>query len=240
MPVTLAFDTSADFCAAALVRDGRALAARSLEMSRGHAEALVPLVQELCVAADLPLAAADSIAVTVGPGSFTGVRTGIAAARGFGLATGAPVVGVSSLEAVARGARHSGTSPLLVVLETRRADYFAQLFTADGAALDPPAVIDGDGLARLVSTHRPRLAGNAVSRLLADNAAVGQAADGRAPGPGVPDPVDVAEIATRYLDTGGVASDTLSPLYLRQPEAKLPPRGGRLKTAVADGHRTSE
>ena len=101
MTTILAFDTSADFCAAAIVRDDAALAARALPMSRGHAEALVPLVQELCDEAEIELRAVDLIGVTIGPGSFTGVRTGIAAAKGFAFAAGCPAIGISSLEAVA-------------------------------------------------------------------------------------------------------------------------------------------
>ena len=73
MTTILSFDTSADFCAAALVRAETALACDSLPMSRGHAEALVPLVQELCAEAGIKLSGVDLIGVTVGPGSFTGV-----------------------------------------------------------------------------------------------------------------------------------------------------------------------
>lgn len=230
MPLTLALETSADTCAAALVDDGEALGARQVEMSRGHAEALVPMVRDLAEAAGVALSELDLIAVTRGPGSFTGVRTGIAAARGFALASGAPAIGVSSLQAVARGAVRlsTETSPVLCVLDTRRADYFAQTFDPAGEATGVPGVMSAQDLFQLIASLQPVLAGNAVSRLL--SAYEGDPGSlSRAPGGGSPDPLDVAAIADAILRKEGVAQDTLSPLYLRAPEAKLPANGGRLK-----------
>ena len=228
MSTTLSFDTSADYCAAALVQDGTAIAAQSLAMSRGHAEALVPLVRKLCASTGTDLSGVDLVAVTVGPGSFTGVRTGIAAARGFALATGAPAVGVSSLQAVAYSARQAGSPSVLVVLDTRRADFFAQLFDSDAEPCGDPAVLDAGAIQDLIRMNAPVVVGNAVARFRSD---VGPDMDAGifASGPGVPDPADVALLAERILYTNRVASDTLSPLYLRAPEAKIPPDGGRLK-----------
>lgn len=239
MPLTLALETSGDACAAALVADGEVLGVRHVEMSRGHAEVLVPMVQELAGEAGIALTALDLIGVTRGPGSFTGLRTGIAAARGFAIASGAPAVGVSSLQAVARGAARVSLElrPILCVLDTRRADYFAQTFDQTGAATGEPGVMGAEDLFSLIGSLRPELlpvlAGNAVSRLMS-------AYDGdpdtlrRVPGTGSPDPVDVAALAETILgelvfNKEGVAQDTLSPLYLRAPEAKLPANGGRLK-----------
>ena len=102
MPLTLAMDTSADVCAAAFIRDGVCLGAGRREMTRGHAEALVPMIQDIAATAGVALPDVDIVGVAKGPGSFTGLRTGIAAARGFALASGAQAVGVSSLDAVAR------------------------------------------------------------------------------------------------------------------------------------------
>ena len=228
MSTTLSFDTSADYCAAALVQDGTTIAAQSLAMSRGHTEALVPLVRELCASTGTDLSGVDLVAVTVGPGSFTGVRTGIAAARGFALATGAPAVGVSSLQAVAYAARQAGSPSVLVVLDTRRADFFAQLFDSNAQPCGDPAVVDAGAIQDLIRMNDPVVVGNAVARFRSD---VGPDMDAGifASGPGVPDPADVALLAERILYANRVASDTLSPLYLRAPEAKIPTGGGRLK-----------
>lgn len=235
MPLTLALETSADACSAAIVADGEVLGVRQVEMRRGHAEALVPMVQDVAGAAGVALTALDLIGVTRGPGSFTGVRTGIAAARGFAIASGAPAVGVSSLEAVALGAARgsSESAPILCVLDTRRADYFAQTFDPDGAALRAPEVMGAEELFDLIGTLQPVLAGNAVSRLLSEYDGAPETVC-RAPGTGNPDPADVAAIAEIILskqvpNKEGLVQDTLSPLYLRAPEAKLPANGGRLK-----------
>lgn len=234
MPLTLALDTSADVCAAAFIRDGVCLAAGRREMIRGHAEALVPMIQDIAATAGVALPDIDIVGVTRGPGSFTGLRTGIAAARGFALASGAQAVGVSSLDAVARSAARaggpSGTTPrgILCVLETRRSDFFAQLFDAGGDPLTPPAVLDARGVFALIGEETPVLAGNAVMRLLS-NFDGDPALFGRIPGDGCPDPADIAAIAEAILNKEGLALDTLSPLYLRAPEAKLPVNGGRLK-----------
>lgn len=235
MPLILGLETSADVCAAALVADGEVLGVSHLDMARGHAEALVPMVGEIAAAAGVELAALDLIGVTRGPGSFTGVRTGMAAARGFAIAADALAIGVSSLQAVAHRAVRdvTDTGPVLCVLDTRRADYFAQTFDDAGMETDLPQVMTADALFDLIASLKPALAGNAVSRLLSGY-------DGnpgslrRAPGNGNPDPVDVAAIAEKIFsetvrNKKELAQDTLSPLYLRAPEAKLPAHGGRLK-----------
>ena len=171
----------------------------------------------------------DLVAVTVGPGSFTGVRTGIAAARGFALATGAPAVGVSSLHAVAYAARQAGSPPVLVMLDTRRPDFFAQLFDSDAQPCSGPAVLDTREILDLIRMNDPLVVGNAVARFRSEHVGAQMDEGMFGSGPGVPDPTDVALLAERILNTKGVASDTLSPLYLRAPEAKIPPGGGRLK-----------
>ena len=228
MPLTLAIDTAADVCAAGLIRNGNVLAQELQEMSRGHAEALVPIVQNLAGEARVGLADIDLVAVTIGPGSYTGVRTGIAAARGFALGVGVPVAGVSSLQAVARAAAFDATEPIMVVLETRRADYFAQLFDSDGSSQASPIVAEGKTLANLASYHSAVLAGNAVERLVGECPALKSAnvSAARSPRPG-----DIAALAETDYSDGGLAPDTLCPLYLRAVEARFPPQGGRLKPA---------
>ncbi|MGB0630354.1 MAG: tRNA (adenosine(37)-N6)-threonylcarbamoyltransferase complex dimerization subunit type 1 TsaB [Alphaproteobacteria bacterium] len=229
MSTVLSFDTSADFCAAAVVRDGSVLAAKSVPMARGHAEALVPLIQELCAGASIGFPDIDLIGVTVGPGSFTGVRTGLSAAKGFALAAGCPAIGVSSLQAVAVGAANECATAILAVLDTRRNDYFAQLFDAEAQPVGEPAVLDAERICDLIRIHHPVVTGNALTRFQAELGSTLQDDFVFLPGPGVPAPADVACLAERILNIGGLASGTLSPLYLRAPEASIPPGGGRLK-----------
>ena len=98
----LAIDTALEACAAVVLdtEHGR-VANESLPMVRGHAEALMPLIARVMHQADMPFTALDRVAVTTGPGSFTGLRVGIAAARGIALASGKPAVGITTLAAYA-------------------------------------------------------------------------------------------------------------------------------------------
>src|SRR5260370_4420910 len=99
----LAIDTALDACAAGVLDTdaGKLIAQESLPMKRGHAEALMPLIARVMEQSGLPFSALDRIAVTTGPGSFTGLRVGLSAARGIALAAGKPVVGVTTLTAYA-------------------------------------------------------------------------------------------------------------------------------------------
>src|SRR6266852_3656015 len=99
----LAIDTALDACAAAVldIDAGRLIAQESQAMKRGHAEALMPLIARVIKAAGIAFAALDRIAVTTGPGSFTGLRVGLSAARGIALAADKPVVGLTTLAAYA-------------------------------------------------------------------------------------------------------------------------------------------
>lgn len=106
-------------------------------MAKGHAERLLPMIAGTLAEADIGYVDVTRLAVTLGPGGFTGLRAGIAAVRGLALATGLPVVGMSSLAVMARGAvrelGHLGTTQsLAVIVDARRDEVYLQLFTADG------------------------------------------------------------------------------------------------------------
>ena len=160
---TLVIDTATAACSVALIADGQLLAERHAIVERGHAERLVPMIAELPDGGR-----ADRILVDVGPGSFTGIRVGIAAARGLGLGWGVPVAGMSSLAMLAVAA--GGQGPLAAVLEGGHGEVFMQLFDAQpfapaGPLLSlPPAIarerLDGvravgDGL-RWLNSATPR------------------------------------------------------------------------------------
>lgn len=222
MPLTLAFDTSAEACSAALLRNGAVLAEEWKRMARGHAEALIPMVDRVVQAADESLSAVEIVGVVAGPGSFTGLRAGIAAARGFALASGARAVGVSAFEAVAlRALEDTGRrASILCVLETRRSDYFAQDFGVDGKALTAASVMTSGELRQRLSQGECLLAGNAARRLLSELPRAGFAL---APGDGLPVAADVARLA----DRAGENAPGPEPLYLRAPEARRPDGGFR-------------
>jgi tRNA threonylcarbamoyl adenosine modification protein YeaZ len=130
---TLVVDTATEACSVALFEDGSLLAGDWRMLGRGHAESLVPMV------AALPgRGRADRIAVSLGPGSFTGLRVGLAAARALGLAWGVPVLGYPTLALVAAMARQdAGAVPVCVVMSGGHGEWFVGAFDAAGASQHP-------------------------------------------------------------------------------------------------------
>ncbi len=141
----LALDSALSSCSAAVIKDGETLSEIFEKRMRGQAERLVPLCQEVCDKAGLSFAQMDAIAVTVGPGTFTGVRIGLAAAKGLALALDIPLVGISTLEAAARNAaRDACAGRIAVAHDARRSEVYLQLFDLKNGhvfpASDPLAV----------------------------------------------------------------------------------------------------
>ncbi len=140
--IILAFDTCLGAVSAAVSVRGRVTSRFEL-CPTGHAERLMPVVEAALADAGTAFADIQRIAVTLGPGGFTGLRVGITAARAFGLALGVPVVGLSSLEVLARGAAESiGATRLIAAAPAGRAGVYAQLFEAHPfVVLGPPRLI---------------------------------------------------------------------------------------------------
>jgi len=215
----LALDTALANCSVALWRDGVVLARRAQAMARGHSEALMPMVRETMADAGVRFADLSRIAVTRGPGSFTGVRIALAAARGFALACGVPLVAVTTLEAVAFAAASNadGTRDIWAVLDAGRPDLFVQGFAPDLAPRSEIAALPPEAVAAELAGRPVLVAGNAAPRLA-------PLLEGRdavfAPGPGLPDAADVAALAA----TRAPSADT-APVYVQPPAAK--PQGGK-------------
>ncbi|MCB1380263.1 MAG: tRNA (adenosine(37)-N6)-threonylcarbamoyltransferase complex dimerization subunit type 1 TsaB [Alphaproteobacteria bacterium] len=138
----LALDTAMASCSVAVADTDRGLllAADCVAMERGHAEALAPMVKTVIDQAGLAFADLDRIAVTTGPGTFTGIRIGLAMARGLGLALARPVVGLDTLTAIACNHFPAG-APLYVATDARRGEAYAALFDADGHRVHGPALV---------------------------------------------------------------------------------------------------
>src|SRR5262249_5914449 len=139
----LAIDTALEACAAGVVETpDRVLAQESAAMARGHAEALMPLLARVMDQARLRFHHLDRIGVTVGPGSFTGLRVGIAAARGIALASGKPAVGVSTLAAFASPYLAAGEKQTVAAVVDARHDHvYFEMFGPGGRILITPRLI---------------------------------------------------------------------------------------------------
>jgi tRNA threonylcarbamoyladenosine biosynthesis protein TsaB len=219
----LAFDSSGAACSAA-IRDGegRLVAHRFEPLARGHAERLMPMLRDVMAEAGVAFSGLDLIAVTTGPGSFTGIRVGLAAARGLALASALPLLGVTAFEtivaAVPPAERRGGA--LIVAIDSRRDDLFIQCFAADGAALSAPAALAPAALADAVPAGTLVLAGDGATRARDALAALGRSALlARADGP--PDAADIAALALARWQPGAFPAPPL-PLYLRPPDATMP------------------
>ncbi|MCK6443102.1 tRNA (adenosine(37)-N6)-threonylcarbamoyltransferase complex dimerization subunit type 1 TsaB [Elstera cyanobacteriorum] len=233
MTALLVLDASGAAVSVGLVAlpGGEVLASDSLILQRGQVEALLPMVAEVRARAGIGFPDLAAVAATVGPGSFTGIRLGLAAARGIGLAAGRPVFGVGSFDAhreavLAAAPDHPG--PLLVLLDSKRHDVFAQAFNAGGAALTPPQVLSPEAvraLAERVTADEPgplMVAGDAAALPSLDGLALMRGAGGPLP------IAAVAACAVRQWQAGGAELPPASPLYLRPPDAVVPQGGGVL------------
>ncbi len=215
----LAFDTCMTACSVALIRGDGSAFSRCVRMERGHAEALFPMVSEVLAEAGQDFSAITKIAVTRGPGSFTGVRAGIAAARGFALGCGAPVVTATSLEVMALACAkalvgHERGRSFLVAHDARRGALYVQLFDSSGRALSDAALAtpaEAAGLARESGVA----AGSGAALLAAEAGRLGFAVNAYLPDL-LPDAAFLAELALSRDPDGTPAS----PLYLRAPDAK--------------------
>lgn len=214
--IVLAFDCATGPTSVAVWRDG-ALAARADDARpQGQAESLVPLIGSVLQQAGLAPVAVDRIAVTLGPGSFTGVRIALAAARGLALALDRLVFGLSTLEVMA-AALPADVRPTLVAVDARRGEVYAQLFTPEGRAASEPLALALETIADHVPAGPFRLAGS--------GAALVAARLGRADIEVLPDTLapDAAVLAARVAGmSAAFGSPAPEPLYLRAPDAKLP------------------
>jgi tRNA threonylcarbamoyl adenosine modification protein YeaZ len=208
----LAIDTALDACSTAVFDTQQGvLAEETLPMARGHAEALMPQIARVMAAAGLAFEALDRIAVTVGPGSFTGLRVGVSAARGIALAAHKPAVGVTTLLVLAMPLLAGDANvPVVVVIDARHDHAYMQTFGTGGIALTEPRIaplreaFDGlpDGRVRLVGSASQKLAALALRETSID--------DRNTP--------EIRWVAALGADAPADAPPR--PLYLRAPDAR--------------------
>ena len=164
----LAIDTALDACAAAVLDTGtgKLIAMESQAMKRGHAEALMPLIARVMKQAALPFVALDRVAVTSGPGSFTGLRVGLSAARGIALAAGKPAVGLTTLSAYAAPiVSENGEQPVISAIDARHGQVYFQVVSGDGSSLIRPRAGLIEEAVAASRFGAPHLVGNAAAIL---------------------------------------------------------------------------
>ncbi|RFC62933.1 tRNA (adenosine(37)-N6)-threonylcarbamoyltransferase complex dimerization subunit type 1 TsaB [Fulvimarina endophytica] len=212
--LVLAIDTSLDDCSAAIAAGGgdRIVAARTERIGRGHAERLPGLIDGVLAEAGAGFRDIAMVAVTIGPGSFTGVRVGVSAARGYALALGIPSVGISSLHAMAEGVRT--THAVLAVHDAKRGEVYALLLGADGSILSPPRALAPESIGdMLAGIDGPiDLTGSAAEMIL------GTLPHHETMISSARSEIDIATVAR--LACGSVGVEAAKPLYLRSADAK--------------------
>ena len=215
--VVLGVDTGGRSCGVAVWRDGAVLRAHRLAMERGHAEAIVPQIQNLLDIVGLRPADIDLFAVTTGPGAFTGLRIGLATVGGLALALDRPIVGIPSFDAVAHGvpaAERPGT--LVVALDSRRSSLFVQAFDRTLAPLSAPAAVEPAEMDETLPQGPLTIAGDAAARAAT---ALSRRPDVTvATGDGSIDPGVVASLGA--LRAEAASFDPPAPLYLRPPDVR--------------------
>jgi tRNA threonylcarbamoyladenosine biosynthesis protein TsaB len=215
----LAIDTCLGALSVAVGRayDGRYCVIEAYEeRSSGHAERLAPLIEAQMARAGLAFRDLARVAITLGPGSFTGVRTGVAAARGLRLAAGVEVVGLSSLAVMAHrvfevAEPKLAPRPLLVAIDARRGRLYGQLFAS--CALSPisePEEMTAAAGAALALAHGARVAGSGASAVLEADPTIEVACTELEPHAG-----DLAWLASSLTPL-----DSVDPIYIRPPDAK--------------------
>lgn len=214
----LAIDTALNACAAGVLdaETGAVLAEESLSLERGHAEALLPLVDRVVSGIEGRFAAIDRVAVTVGPGSYTGLRVGISAARAIGLAAGAPVVGVTTLSAllaplVATGERRIAAA----AIDARHGGVYMQAVAPGGRTVVPASHLSLRDAVRHLGSGPVVITGSGAAVIAAEAIEAGVSVD-----------LNLAELSPdiAWVARLGAIADPghalPKPLYLKGPDAK--------------------
>jgi len=208
--IVLALDTAGVDCAAAVYDSGRntVLGEASDMIGKGHAEHLIGIVDRALDQAGMALSHIDRLAVTIGPGSFTGIRVGVAAARGFALSLNVPAVGVTTLEVMAAAQREKTPGrAVLAAMDAKRDEIYLQPFAADGSPLAEPRAVSVGEAQAYAAGFDGEITGSATPLLKAGTSG---------------DHANIFPISV-VARLGAAASPDAGkpkPLYLRGPDAK--------------------
>lgn len=225
----LAIDTALGACSVCLTDDApeaephEAIIHESIAMERGHAEALLPLIEQVMSRVPDGFAALDRVAVTVGPGSYTGLRVGISAARAIGLAAGVPVIGVSTLSALLAPMVAAESRRLLAAaIDARHGHVYFHAVAPGGRTVVSPSLVSVRDAVRLIGSGPVLVSGSGAPALAAEALAL----RGNASVFDAPVAVDVLWVA-KLAQAASPEAALPKPLYLRAPDAR-PQEAARL------------
>lgn len=211
--LTLGLDTATDVCAVAVLEGDLVLAEATLHLSRSHGRRLAPLVEELFAHISRPVSDLEVVAVSGGPGSYTGLRIGMSTAKGLALSTGAAFVAVPTLQALTFGLE--GT--VAVVLPSRRGEVYAAVYR-DGLEVEAPAALEVRSFADWLPTDLDAIGGAGAERIADVRLEVGRVSL-------IASGVSVARLGQRVLEADGARDwPSTEPVYLK-PVAVSQPRG---------------
>jgi tRNA threonylcarbamoyladenosine biosynthesis protein TsaB len=215
----LALDSALGACSAAIWVDGAVLAEEMTELRYGHAEILVPMLARVLARAGHAVADMDRLACTVGPGHFTGLRAGLATARGLALAAAKPLIGITTLDAVAAGVDRATlrSRDLIVALDSKRAEAYVQRFDSAGQPIGAAAALTPAAFAAQAGTGAVLIAGDAAPALVAAFVAAGGDA-ALADAPVLPQARLVASLAAARP----IPAAPPAPFYLHPPAISRP------------------
>lgn len=221
-PFILTLDTAMQGCSVA-VMDTRSetFTAHTESMQRGQSERLVPMIDGIIAKAGITYTDIGLVAVTVGPGAFTGLRIGLSTARALGTALDCPVAGVTTLETLARQYAKDYKGNIAVILETKREDFYVQFFNGITPGCEPTCM-DLATLAAHPLTQGAIIGDGADRFMEASKAFIGQ----HIPGFVLPDPCMMALIAWERYKAGNTLP--AEPLYLRGADVSMPKKSGRI------------
>ncbi len=219
----LGIDTSAVVCSVALVSDDETIASKTLSDGLTHSETLLPLVKEILEESKTMLSDLDGIAISHGPGSFTGLRIGISAVKGLAISHGIPCIGVSTIEALAMNAIDFEGTLVCPVMDARRGEFYNGLFRIENGnliRLCEDRAIPGEAIAQeLTAYENVMILGDGSDKFIQQNSDFSECIA----------PLDlryqsgcsVAKLGLRSIKSGISTSCTsLSPKYLRLPQAE--------------------
>jgi tRNA threonylcarbamoyladenosine biosynthesis protein TsaB len=236
-PLILALETATTFASVALLRRGALLAELTSTGSRPHSERLLPGVDRVLAAAGVTLAEVGAFAVSIGPGSFTGLRVGVATVKGLAFGDERPVVPVPTLAALAASAAASA-EPVLSCLDARRGEVYAAAW-GPGAAAREPLLAEGVFTPEALARAAPRpctLVGCPGEEAVLESVRAALGPEARLAEPAPPRAYFVGRLALLLLARGAaVAASRLAPRYLRRAEAEARRTGEAIEEAGWDG-----